>query len=78
MTIPAAPGSFPQSLIWLVLALAAWLPIDAAAQGIQVTDAWSRPTAPEIEIGVAYFIIRNAGKDDLLVRASSPVAKSAA
>lgn len=40
-------------------------------------DAWSRPTPPGIEVGVAYFTIRNAGKSDRLLRASSPVAKSA-
>jgi len=46
----------------------------ASAADIQVTDAWSRPTPPGIEVGVAYFVINNRGKDDRLVGASSPAA----
>ncbi|HET7766471.1 MAG TPA: copper chaperone PCu(A)C [Burkholderiales bacterium] len=61
----------------LVLALGAALPAGAAAQGIQVVDAWSRPTPPGMDVGVAYFTIRNAGRSDRLLRVSSPVAKSA-
>src|SRR5713226_2289809 len=49
----------------------------ACADSIQVTEAWSRPTAPGIEVGVAYFVINNSGKDDRLVGVSSPVAKRA-
>jgi len=63
--------------ISLSLALGAALPCAAPAQGIQVTDAWSRPTPPGIDVGVAYFTIRNTGKSDRLLRVSSPVAKSA-
>jgi periplasmic copper chaperone A len=63
--------------ISLVLALGAAVPAGAAAQGIQVADAWSRPTPPGTDVGVAYFVIRNAGKSDRLLRVSSPVAKSA-
>jgi hypothetical protein len=63
--------------ISLVLALGAALPAAAAAQGIQVVDAWSRPTPPGMDVGVAYFTIRNAGRSDRLLRVSSPVAKSA-
>lgn len=62
----------------LVLTLGAALPAGAAAQGgIQVLDAWSRPTPPGMDVGVAYFTIRNAGRSDRLLRVSSPVAKSA-
>lgn len=63
---------------WICLppALVAAVPL-AFAQGVQVVDAWSRPTPPGMDIGVAYFTIRNAGKPDRLLRASSPVAKSA-
>jgi len=56
---------------------AAILPGNAAAQGVQVVDAWSRPTPPGMDVGVAYFTIRNAGKSDRLLRVSSPVAKRA-
>src|SRR3989442_13235638 len=48
-----------------------------AAGNIQVTQAWSRPTPPGTEVGVAYFVINNQGRNDRLVGASSPVAKSA-
>ncbi len=61
----------------LVLALALAAPAAVAAQGIQVIDAWSRPTPPGMDVGVAYFTIRNAGKSDRLLRVSSPVANSA-
>jgi copper(I)-binding protein len=65
--------------LWTALALALALaaPAAVAAQGIQVVDAWSRPTPPGMDVGVAYFTIRNAGKSDRLLRVSSPVAKSA-
>jgi copper(I)-binding protein len=63
--------------LWIALVLAQALPAAAAAQGIQIVDAWSRPTPPGIDVGVAYFTIRNAGKSDRLLRVSSPVAKSA-
>ena len=49
----------------------------ASADNIQVTEAWSRPTPPGIEVGVAYFVINNRGKDDRLLGASSPVARRA-
>jgi copper(I)-binding protein len=61
----------------VLLAVAAALPGAALAQGIRVTDAWSRPTPPGIDVGVAYFTIRNDGKSDRLLRASSSVAKRA-
>jgi copper(I)-binding protein len=62
--------------ICLALALIAAVPA-ISAQGVQVVDAWSRPTPPGIDVGVAYFTIRNAGKTDRLLRAASPAAKSA-
>ena len=49
----------------------------AYADGIQVTEAWSRPTPPGIDVGVAYFVINNQGRNDRLVGVSSPVAKRA-
>lgn len=65
--------------LWISLSfvLGAALPGTAAAQEVQVVDAWSRPTPPGIDVGVAYFTIRNTGKNDRLLRVSSPVAKSA-
>jgi len=62
---------------WLLFFALAALPGAAPAQGIQVVDAWSRPTTPGIDVGVAYFTIRNDGKSDRLLRASSSVAKRA-
>jgi periplasmic copper chaperone A len=62
---------------WMLLAVAASLPCTASAQGIRVVDAWSRPTPPGIDVGVAYFTIRNEGKGDRLLRVSSSVAKRA-
>jgi copper(I)-binding protein len=49
----------------------------ASADTIQVTEAWSRPTPPGIEVGVAYFVINNPGRNDRLLGASSPVARRA-
>lgn len=49
----------------------------ACAGNIRVTEAWSRPTPPGTEVGVAYFVINNQGGNDRLVGASSPVAKRA-
>jgi copper(I)-binding protein len=63
--------------ISLALALGSALPGGALAQGVQVVDAWSRATPPGTETGVAYFTIRNSGKNDRLLRVSSPVAKVA-
>lgn len=63
--------------ICLALALGAASPGSASAQSIQVVEAWSRPTPPGIDVGVAYFTIRNGGKSDRLLRVSSPVAKRA-
>jgi copper(I)-binding protein len=63
--------------ICFALALGTAIPGGASAQAIQIVDAWSRPTPPGSEVGVAYFTIRNSGKSDRLLRVSSPVAKIA-
>jgi len=63
--------------IGLALVLGTAIPGGVSAQGIQIVDAWSRPTPPGIDVGVAYFTIRNAGKADRLLRVSSPVARRA-
>jgi copper(I)-binding protein len=49
----------------------------ARAAGIEVGDAWSRPSPPGVDVGVAYFTITNHGRNDRLVGASSPVARRA-
>ena len=49
----------------------------AAAAGIEVIDAWARPTPPGVAVGAAYFRIINQGKTDRLVAVSSPIAKRA-
>lgn len=61
----------------LGLMLGALIPGCAWSQGIQVVDAGSRATPPRVEVGVAYFTIRNGGETDRLLHASSTVAKSA-
>src|SRR5712691_97874 len=63
----------------LVLTLVAPITSGGVSAGnIRITEAWSRPTPPGIEVGVAYFVINNQGRNDRLVGASSPLAKSAA
>lgn len=49
----------------------------AAAGDIRVSDAWSRATPPGIEIGAAYFVVRNGGESDRLLQAESSVAERA-
>jgi len=36
-----------------------------------VSDAWSRATAPGVEVGAAYMVIKGGSRDDRLVGASS-------
>ena len=36
-----------------------------------VSDAWSRATAPGVEVGAAYLVIKGGSRDDRLVGASS-------
>lgn len=50
-------------------------PADVRAGSIVISDAWSRPTAAGMPMGVAYFVVRNAGSaDDAIVAASTPAA----
>jgi len=69
------PGRIAARLLFAAGALAA--SVAAPAADIVVSGAWSRPTPPGIEVGVAYFTIANHGKSDRLVGASSPIAKRA-
>lgn len=42
---------------------------------IVISDAWTRPTAAGMPMGVAYFVVRNEGaSDDAIVSASTPAA----
>ena len=59
------------------LALGVAAPGAVLAQGIQILDAWSRPTPPGMDVGVAYFTIRNPGKSDRLLGVSTPRANRA-
>lgn len=62
---------------WLAATIALIVSAQAAAAGIDVTDAWSRATPPGIKVGVAYLVIANHGQADRLLGAASPVARSA-
>jgi copper(I)-binding protein len=56
-------------------AVAGAAPADVRAGSITVSDAWSRPTAAGMPMGVAYFVVRNDGAtDDAIVSASTPAA----
>ncbi len=56
-----------------VATLLAALP--AFADGLTVTNAWSRTTPPGVTVGVVYFTWKNdTGKSDRLLRISSPIA----
>jgi hypothetical protein len=60
----------------LILVIATLVSVVAWADDIRVRDAWSRPTPPGIEVGVAYFVIDNNGKkSDRLLGVSSPAAE---
>jgi periplasmic copper chaperone A len=63
--------------LWISLVALGAAVSAAWAQGIEVVDAWSRATPPGMNVGVAYFTIRNPGKTDRLLRVSTPVAASA-
>jgi len=56
-----------------VATLLAALP--AFADGLTVTNAWSRTTPPGVTVGVVYFTLKNdTGKSDRLLKISSPIA----
>ncbi len=58
-------------------ALAAALAAAAVlAEGLAVTDAWSRSTPPVAKVGVVYFTLKNdTKKSDRLLKLSTPVAE---
>lgn len=50
-------------------------PREMRAGPIVISDAWTRPTAAGMPMGVAYFVVRNDGADDdVIVAASTPAA----
>ena len=60
-------------VISAVVTLLAALP--AFADGLTVTNAWSRTTPPGVTVGVVYFTLKNdTGKSDRLLKISSPIA----
>lgn len=60
------------ALATLTLLLAGTL---RAAPGITIEDPWTRATAPGQTVAGGFMTLVNAGADDRLLRASSPVAK---
>jgi periplasmic copper chaperone A len=60
--------------ILLALAAAA-VALPAFADGLTVTNAWSRSTPPVAKVGVVYFTLKSgSGKSDRLLKLSTPVA----
>jgi periplasmic copper chaperone A len=65
---------------WLATLLAAAAlpaaePRAVHAHSIVISDAWARPTAAGMPMGVAYFVVRNDGAvPDAIVAASTPAA----
>jgi periplasmic copper chaperone A len=60
-------------VISAVVTLLAALPV--FADGLTVTNAWSRTTPPGVTVGVVYFTLKNdTGKSDRLLKISSPIA----
>jgi copper(I)-binding protein len=50
-------------------------PREMRAGPIVIRDAWTRPAAAGMPMGVAYFVVRNDGaSDDVIVAASTPAA----
>jgi len=50
-------------------------PTDARKGAIVVSDAWTRPTAAGMPMGVAYFSVRNDGSNaDAIIAATTPAA----
>jgi copper(I)-binding protein len=68
-------SSFTLALLAASLGLAACAPEPIGVAGMEIGDAWSRPTAPGMPMGVAYFTITNGTPvDDALIAASTPAA----
>ena len=52
------------------------LPLRAAppASGVEVEEAWARPTPPAATVAAVYMTLRNRGAADRLLRLASPLA----
>jgi copper(I)-binding protein len=62
-----------RTMLAATLGLFAALP--AFADGLTVTNAWSRSTPPVSKVGVVYFTLKNdTGKSDRLLKLTTPVA----
>jgi copper(I)-binding protein len=60
------PGRHLAAFVALV-----FVAVAAAADAPTVTNAWSRATAPGVDVGAAYMTIEGGPKDDRLVAAST-------
>lgn len=61
----------------LVVALFAWVLAACAPGSLEVTDAWSRPTPAGSTVAVYFTIHYGSGEADVLLGASSDVARAA-
>lgn len=63
------------ALLAAMSCVAACTPEPTGAETLVIGDAWTRPTAAGMPMGVAYFTITNGTRvDDALIAASTPVA----
>jgi copper(I)-binding protein len=62
---------------YLLVIAALLLPAAASAEGVGVSDAWSRATVTTAAPGVAYLTITDTGAADSVTGVSTPIAASA-
>jgi periplasmic copper chaperone A len=73
-------NGFLRRVAWLATIVLATAPHAGGADAVRVgsiviSDAWTRPTAAGMSMGVAYFAVRNDGATaDAIVSATSPAA----
>jgi copper(I)-binding protein len=61
------------AVLTLLCAAPAW----AVAAGIQISEAWARPTPPAAQVGAVYFSVTNrGGKDDQLLAVTTAASGS--
>lgn len=70
---------FRRSFVALILVVIAGTALIACSGGgMQVTDAWARPSMGMDRAGAAYLVVSNeSGKDDALIGVASPAAATA-
>ena len=70
---------FAASLFVLGCTLALWSNLSVGHEykvaGLKIEHPWSRATAAGASVGAGFMVIRNSGKADTLLGASSPVAE---